>query len=163
MCSDHRNVRTALHGVRHVATPFRRCHWGGIPTKEGEAPRHPGSPENTRHLFSEALQHPSSSPLARRKLPSVAQSSGMRETASSVSVFPAKMAARLTHPVLFLALQLSQLRHLQVTQSMLVDWSLETVSPFVEPWFITLGAGVTDLQDLGLQATLFASGPLLQP
>lgn len=87
----------------------------------------------------------------------------MRETASSVSVFPAKMAAGLTHPVLFLALQLSQLRHLQITQSMLVDWSLETVSPFVEPWFITLGAGVTDLQDLGLQASLFSSGPLLQP
>lgn len=46
---------------------------------------------------------------------------------------------------------------------MLVDWSLETVSPFVESWFITLGAGVTDLQDLGLQASLFSSEPLLQP
>lgn len=136
---------------------------GGILTKEGEAPRHPGSPENARHLFSEALRHPSSSPLARGKLPSAAQSSGMRETASSVSVFPAKPAARLTGPVIFLALQLSQIRHLQATQCMLGDWALETVSPSVEPWFISTLGRCDGSTGLGATCVSVSSGPLLQP
>lgn len=96
-CNAHPNVRTSFQGVRHLATFSRKVSLSH-PHKAGIAPNRPGSPQNVRHLCSEALLHPCLLSTSQKDPFLPLSVPGMRDTGSFVSPSPTKRQHALLLP-----------------------------------------------------------------